>query len=86
MECWKLFKKQFQCYEVQRLGMKKPLVAHCATWNDNLLLETRAAFPIAFRGWHGTEWEGHECQATSGQSEHANVISRVPASPTSFVR
>lgn len=32
-------KKQFQCYEVQRLGTKKLVVAHCATRNDNHLLE-----------------------------------------------
>ena len=34
-----MMKKQFQCYEVQRLGMKKLVEAHCATLNDNYLLE-----------------------------------------------
>ena len=51
-----IMKKQFQCYEAQRLGMKKLLVTHCTTWNDNLLLETRAVFSILFRGHHRTGW------------------------------
>lgn len=63
----------------------KNLVTHCTMWNDNLLLETRAAFSILFRGYHRT---GDRLNTVPlwilwPQSEHTsvNTISRVPTTP-----
>lgn len=62
-----IMKKQFQCYEVQRLGMRKLLVAHYATWNDNHLSVIGAALSITFEGDQGTGWKSHECHTISDQ-------------------
>lgn len=62
-----IMEKQFQCYEVQRTGMRKLLAAHYAAWNDNHPQGIRVASSTTFKGYHETGWKCHEWHLISNQ-------------------
>lgn len=77
-----IMEKQFQCYEVQRRGMKTLRVTQHTACKASHLLEARAAFSVILKGHHSAEWKGRVRRATSAQRERAKAgaTSRVPTS------
>lgn len=71
--------KQFQCYEVQRRGMKTLRVAQRTACKASHLLEARAD-SLMLKGDHSAGWKGRARRAISAQRERAKAgaTSRVP--------